>query len=144
MAPAAIGMKPFLPFDAPVGRALQGLLTSAGALLAGCSGNSSLLDSFTSPTPPPQSALAVSTERSRAVKLTIERGALTVSAASPEAIGLLPAKTGHFTGLFGRGSGSVPEPVRSEAQPVSRPPAPRAASAESPAPPFRNVRRGMP
>src|ERR1700722_9104538 len=39
-------------------RALQGLLTSAGALLAGCSGNSSLLNSFTSPTPPPQSAHA--------------------------------------------------------------------------------------
>src|SRR5260370_17017028 len=39
-------------------RALQGLLTSAGALLAGCSGNSSLLNSFTSPTPPPQSAQA--------------------------------------------------------------------------------------
>jgi branched-chain amino acid transport system substrate-binding protein len=38
-------------------RALQGLLTSAGALLAGCSGNSSLLNSFTSPTPP-QSAQA--------------------------------------------------------------------------------------
>src|ERR1700720_74272 len=39
-------------------RPLQGLLTSAGALLAGCSGNSSLLNSFTSPTPPPQSAQA--------------------------------------------------------------------------------------
>jgi branched-chain amino acid transport system substrate-binding protein len=39
-------------------RALQGLLTSAGALLAGCSGNSSLLNSFTSPTPPQQSAQA--------------------------------------------------------------------------------------
>src|SRR5580704_12289979 len=39
-------------------RALQGLLTSAGALLAGCSGSSSLLNSFTSPTPPQQSAQA--------------------------------------------------------------------------------------
>ena len=39
-------------------RALQGLLTTAGALLAGCSGNSSLLNSFTSPSPPPQSAQA--------------------------------------------------------------------------------------
>ena len=37
-------------------RALQGLLTTAGTLLAGCSGNSSLLNSFTSPSPPPQSA----------------------------------------------------------------------------------------
>src|SRR6204780_575597 len=39
-------------------RALQGLLTTASALLAGCSGNSSLLNSFTSPSPPPQSAQA--------------------------------------------------------------------------------------
>ena len=39
-------------------RALQGLLTTAGALLAGCSGNSSLLNSFTSPAAPPQSAQA--------------------------------------------------------------------------------------
>ena len=38
-------------------RALQGLLTTASALLAGCSGNSSLLNSFTSPSPP-QSAQA--------------------------------------------------------------------------------------
>src|SRR5580700_8635661 len=37
-------------------RALQGLLTTASALLAGCSGNSSLLNSFTPPSPPPQSA----------------------------------------------------------------------------------------
>jgi branched-chain amino acid transport system substrate-binding protein len=34
-------------------RALAGLLTTAGTLLAGCSSNSSLLNSFTSPTPPP-------------------------------------------------------------------------------------------
>jgi branched-chain amino acid transport system substrate-binding protein len=33
-------------------RALAGLLTTAGALLAGCSSNSSVLNSFTSPTPP--------------------------------------------------------------------------------------------
>src|ERR1700675_370513 len=39
-------------------RALQGLLTTASALLAGCSGNSSLLNSFTSPSPPQQSAQA--------------------------------------------------------------------------------------
>src|ERR1700689_189701 len=39
-------------------RALQGLLTTASALLAGCSGNSSLLNSFTSPSPPPQGAQA--------------------------------------------------------------------------------------
>ena len=41
-------------------RALAGLLTAAaaGALLAGCSSNSSVLNSFTSPTPPPQSAQA--------------------------------------------------------------------------------------
>jgi branched-chain amino acid transport system substrate-binding protein len=39
-------------------RALAGLLTTAGTLLAGCSSNSSVLNSFTSPTPPPQSALA--------------------------------------------------------------------------------------
>src|SRR5271154_5882209 len=39
-------------------RALQGLLTTAGTLLAGCSGNSSLLNSFTSPAAPPQSAQA--------------------------------------------------------------------------------------
>src|SRR6202035_4681621 len=37
-------------------RALQGLLTGAGTLLAGCSGNFSLLNSFTSPAPSPQSA----------------------------------------------------------------------------------------
>lgn len=34
-------------------RALAGLLTTAGTLLAGCSSNSSVLNSFTSPTPPP-------------------------------------------------------------------------------------------
>ena len=39
-------------------RAVQGLLTTAATLLGGCSGNSSLLNSFTSPTPPPQSAQA--------------------------------------------------------------------------------------
>src|SRR6202795_2011330 len=39
-------------------RALQGLLTTASALLAGCSGNSSLLNSFTSPSPPQQGAQA--------------------------------------------------------------------------------------
>src|SRR5580698_5296354 len=39
-------------------RALQGLLTTAGTLLAGCSGNSSLLNSFTSPAAAPQSAQA--------------------------------------------------------------------------------------
>src|SRR5271169_4139858 len=39
-------------------RALQGLLTTAGTLLAGCSGNSSVLNSFTSPSPPPQGAQA--------------------------------------------------------------------------------------
>src|SRR5580692_8347314 len=39
-------------------RAPPGPLTHAGALLAGCSGNSSLLNSFTSPTPPQQSAQA--------------------------------------------------------------------------------------
>src|SRR6202166_4867982 len=39
-------------------RALQGLLTTAGTLLAGCSANSSLLNSFTSPAAPPQSAQA--------------------------------------------------------------------------------------
>src|SRR6202166_3034972 len=39
-------------------RALQGLLTTAGTLLANCSGNSSLLNSFTSPSPPPRSARA--------------------------------------------------------------------------------------
>src|ERR1700722_20272906 len=39
-------------------RVLQGLLTTAGTLLAGCSGNSSLLNSFTSPAAPPQSAQA--------------------------------------------------------------------------------------
>ena len=33
-------------------RTAQGLLATAAALLAGCSGNSSLLNSFTSPTPP--------------------------------------------------------------------------------------------
>jgi ABC-type branched-subunit amino acid transport system substrate-binding protein len=37
-------------------RALAGLLTTAGTLLAGCSSNSSVLNSFTSPTPPPQGA----------------------------------------------------------------------------------------
>jgi branched-chain amino acid transport system substrate-binding protein len=47
-----------LPPQAPVAlstrrRHLAGLLTTAGALLAGCSGNSSFLNSFTSPTPPP-------------------------------------------------------------------------------------------
>jgi ABC-type branched-subunit amino acid transport system substrate-binding protein len=47
-----------LPPQAPVAlstrrRHLAGFLTTAGALLAGCSGNSSFLNSFTSPTPPP-------------------------------------------------------------------------------------------
>ena len=41
-------------------RALAGLLSTAGTLLAGCSSNSSVLNSFTSPAPtqPPQSAQA--------------------------------------------------------------------------------------
>jgi ABC-type branched-subunit amino acid transport system substrate-binding protein len=39
-------------------RALAGLLTTAGTLLAGCSSNSSVLNSFTSPTSPPQGAQA--------------------------------------------------------------------------------------
>jgi len=39
-------------------RAVTGLLTTAAALLAGCSSNSSLLNTFTSPTPPPQNAEA--------------------------------------------------------------------------------------
>jgi branched-chain amino acid transport system substrate-binding protein len=52
-----------LPLHGPVvlpsrRRALAGLLTTAGTLLAGCSSNSSVLNSFTSPTPPPQSAVA--------------------------------------------------------------------------------------
>ena len=52
-----------MPLQGPVAspsrrRAVQGLLTSVAALLGGCSGNSSLLNSFTSPTPPPQSAQA--------------------------------------------------------------------------------------
>src|ERR1700751_4911130 len=52
-----------MPRHAPAGlpsrrRALKGVLTTAGTLLAGCSGSSSLLNSFTSPTPPPQSAQA--------------------------------------------------------------------------------------
>src|SRR4029077_11103617 len=52
-----------MPRRAPAGlpsrrRALKGLLTTAGTVLAGCSGSSSLLNSFTSPTPPPQSAQA--------------------------------------------------------------------------------------
>jgi branched-chain amino acid transport system substrate-binding protein len=47
-----------LPPQAPVAlstrrRHLAGLLATTGALLAGCSGNSSFLNSFTSPTPPP-------------------------------------------------------------------------------------------
>jgi hypothetical protein len=55
-----------MPFRAPVAittvvptalstrrRALAGLLATAGTVLAGCSGNSSFLNSFTSPTPPP-------------------------------------------------------------------------------------------
>jgi branched-chain amino acid transport system substrate-binding protein len=51
-----------MPLHGPVAlpsrrRALAGLLTTAGALLAGCSSNSSVLNSFTSPTPP-QSAVA--------------------------------------------------------------------------------------
>jgi ABC-type branched-subunit amino acid transport system substrate-binding protein len=36
--------------------ALAGLLSTAGTLLAGCSSNSSLLNTFTSPTPPPPGA----------------------------------------------------------------------------------------
>jgi branched-chain amino acid transport system substrate-binding protein len=49
------------PFPGPVAspsrrRALAGLLTTAGTVLAGCSSNSSLLNSFTSPTPPPPQA----------------------------------------------------------------------------------------
>ncbi len=47
-----------LPPQAPVAlstrrRHLAGLLATTSALLAGCSGNSSFLNSFTSPTPPP-------------------------------------------------------------------------------------------
>jgi ABC-type branched-subunit amino acid transport system substrate-binding protein len=50
-----------MPLHGPVAlpsrrRALAGLVTTAGTLLAGCSSNSSVLSSFTSPTPPPQSA----------------------------------------------------------------------------------------
>jgi len=49
-----------MPLHGPVAlpsrrRTAQGLLATAATLLAGCSGNSSLLNSFTSPTPPPQS-----------------------------------------------------------------------------------------
>jgi branched-chain amino acid transport system substrate-binding protein len=52
-----------MPLHGPVAlpsrrRALAGLLTTAGTVLAGCSSNSSVLNSFTSPTPPPQSAQA--------------------------------------------------------------------------------------
>ena len=47
-----------MPLHGPVAlpsrrRTVQGLLATAATLLAGCSGNSSLLNSFTSPTPPP-------------------------------------------------------------------------------------------
>ena len=47
-----------MPLQGPVAlpsrrRAVTGLLSTAAMLLAGCSGNSSLLNSFTSPTPPP-------------------------------------------------------------------------------------------
>jgi ABC-type branched-subunit amino acid transport system substrate-binding protein len=50
-----------VPYHGPVALpsrrgALAGLLTTAGTLLAGCSSNSSLLNSFTSPTPPPPQA----------------------------------------------------------------------------------------
>jgi branched-chain amino acid transport system substrate-binding protein len=50
-----------MPFRAPAAlpsrrRSLAGLLATAGTVLAGCSGNSSVLNSFTSPPPPPQSA----------------------------------------------------------------------------------------
>src|SRR5271169_3973346 len=41
----------------------------------------------------------------------------------------LPAKTGHLTGLYGRGSGTVPVPARAEAHASSSGAAPRAASA---------------
>jgi ABC-type branched-subunit amino acid transport system substrate-binding protein len=52
-----------MPLHGPVAlpsrrRALAGLLTTAGSLLAGCSSNSNLINTFTSPTPPPQSAEA--------------------------------------------------------------------------------------
>ena len=52
-----------MPLQGPVAlpsrrRAVAGLLTTAAALLAGCAGNSSLLNSITSPTPPPQGAPA--------------------------------------------------------------------------------------
>jgi branched-chain amino acid transport system substrate-binding protein len=50
-----------MPLHGPVGlssrrHVVTGLLTTAATLLAGCSGNSSLLNTFTSPTPPPQGA----------------------------------------------------------------------------------------
>jgi branched-chain amino acid transport system substrate-binding protein len=50
-----------MPFHGPVAlpsrrRAVAGLLTTAGTLLAGCSSNSSVFNSFTSSSPPPQQA----------------------------------------------------------------------------------------
>lgn len=52
-----------MPLQGPVAlpsrrRAVAGLLSTAATLLAGCAGNSSLLNSITSPTPPPQGAPA--------------------------------------------------------------------------------------
>ena len=52
-----------MPLQGPVAlpsrrRVVTGLLSTAATVLAGCSGNSSLLNSFTSPTPPPQGAPA--------------------------------------------------------------------------------------
>src|SRR6516164_8525566 len=51
----------------------------------------------------------------------------------------LPWKTGHLTGWSGRGSGTVPEPARAEAQALSSGAAPRAASAP-PAVPRKDLR----
>src|SRR5579864_1383030 len=93
-----------MPRRAPAGlpsrrRALKGLLTTASALLAGCSGNSSLLNSFTSPTPPPQGAQA-------------PPGAT---------IGTGEAKAGLILPLSaGRNSAVADQPMRTAASPAGR------------------------
>jgi len=51
-----------------------------------------------------------------------------------------PGKTGHLTGLSGRGSGTVPVPARAEAQALSRGADPSAARAAPALPPRKDLR----
>ncbi len=85
-----------VPFRAPVAmptrrRSLAGLLATAGTvLMAGCSGNSSFLNSFTSPTPPPEGAD------------TAPPPGATIGAGEVKAALILPLTAGGNAGLAGQ------------------------------------------